>query len=225
MSGFLIWCHGPLHWSSKRQAFTARSSAETEIYAAEECTKSLQHITHILEELRSPINKPIPILNDNSACVTWSTSHTSKGLRHIQMRENCVRENIQTKFITVDHVAGKINLSDMFTKEEQHQQHFLTTRDKIISITPSETIPPSTINSPIMNNTLTNNNSLLVLPNKVSASKDLSLSESLPAAELSQILPENCTTSQVPLVDAGREGVTTTYLDSTVVPAYSNKTP
>ena len=120
-------------------------------------------------------------------------------LRHIQMRENCVRENIQTKFITVDHVGGKINLSDMFTKEEQHQQHFLTTRDKIMSITPSETIPASTINSPITNNTSTNNNSPSVLPDTVSTSKDLSLSESLPTAQLSQILPEKCTTSQVPL--------------------------
>ena len=76
VSGFLIWHHGPLHWSSKRQALTAQSSAEAEIYAMDECTKSLQHITHILEELWSPINKPIPILNDNSACVTWSNSHT-----------------------------------------------------------------------------------------------------------------------------------------------------
>ena len=38
-SGFLIWRSGPLHWSSKRQTLTARSSAEAEIYATDECVK------------------------------------------------------------------------------------------------------------------------------------------------------------------------------------------
>ena len=33
ISGFMIWLGGPLHWQSKRQSITARSSAEAEIYA------------------------------------------------------------------------------------------------------------------------------------------------------------------------------------------------
>ena len=37
VSGFLVWLGGPIHWVSKRQSFTARSSTESEIYATNEC--------------------------------------------------------------------------------------------------------------------------------------------------------------------------------------------
>mmetsp|Transcript_20445 Transcript_20445/g.28758 ORF Transcript_20445/g.28758 Transcript_20445/m.28758 type:complete len:131 (+) Transcript_20445:467-859(+) len=83
ISGYLIWRSGPLHWSSERQTLTARSSTEAEIYATDESAKSIQQNTNILEEIREPIPKPIPILNDNSACVTWSSSHSTKGLWHL----------------------------------------------------------------------------------------------------------------------------------------------
>ena len=49
VSGFLLWLGGPIHWTSKRQSITARSSAEAEIYATDECTKSLMHLSYIVE--------------------------------------------------------------------------------------------------------------------------------------------------------------------------------
>jgi hypothetical protein len=57
------------------------------------------------------------IYNDNSAFVNWSKSCTTKGLRHVQMRENRIRENIASNFIQFYHVDGKLNLADIFTKE------------------------------------------------------------------------------------------------------------
>jgi hypothetical protein len=69
------------------------------------------------------------IYNDNNACVQWSKSMTSKGLRHIQMRENHIRENIATKFICINHIGGKINLADVFTKEMKDTLHFVEIRD------------------------------------------------------------------------------------------------
>jgi hypothetical protein len=39
MSAFFVDLLGPLHWLSKRQTVTARSSAEAEIYATNECVK------------------------------------------------------------------------------------------------------------------------------------------------------------------------------------------
>jgi hypothetical protein len=67
------------------------------------------------------------IYNDNQACVNWSQHCTTKGLRHIQMKENCVRENIACQFVTVCHINnGKINLADLFTKERKDTTHFVT---------------------------------------------------------------------------------------------------
>jgi Reverse transcriptase (RNA-dependent DNA polymerase). len=66
ISGFLIWLGGPLHWVSKRQSITARSSTEAEIYAIDECTKCIQHLSNILRDLHlfhifTNENEPIPI--------------------------------------------------------------------------------------------------------------------------------------------------------------------
>jgi hypothetical protein len=135
ISGFLLWFGGPMHWVSKRQAITARSTAEAEIYATDECTKALQHVSFLIDglNLRNTYMKaPTTIYNDNKACVDWSHNLTTKGLRHIQIRENAIRENVENKFIQVKHVEGKRNLSDLFTKEDKDAAHFIHIRDFII---------------------------------------------------------------------------------------------
>ena len=137
LSGYLIWLGGPLHWSAKRQAITARSSAESEIYATDECVKQLQHLHHIFEDLQVihlVMPTTTPVYNDNAACVYWSHSMTTKGLRHIQIRENAIREAILSKHIDVKHVAGKVNLADLFTKEQKDPAHFILIRDIIMTV-------------------------------------------------------------------------------------------
>jgi hypothetical protein len=136
LSGFLIYFGGPIHWVSKRQTITARSSAEAEIYATDECTKCLLHIHQIVDGLnleKEIMPLPTTVYNDNSACVNWSKNTTTKGLRHIQIRENAVRESFQKGFLTVEHCPGKLNLSDMFTKEEKDLQHFLNIRNVVMT--------------------------------------------------------------------------------------------
>ena len=136
ISGFLIWLGGPLHWCSKRQTITARSSAEAEIYATDECCKSLQHILNLIEDLnltKTLVSLPIKVYNDNEAAVKWSRKLTTKGLRHLQMRENSVRELENDKVIQVLHIGGTDNISDMFTKEDKDIQHYLECRDSIMT--------------------------------------------------------------------------------------------
>jgi hypothetical protein len=132
---FHIDLFGPLHWLSKRQSVSACSSAEAEIYATNECIKFLQELAQIFDffgicDLFMPnTNK---VFNDNQACVNWSKSSTSKGLCHIQMRENHVRENIASKFVTIQHVNGKLNLADLFTKEMKDTNHSVGLRDTMM---------------------------------------------------------------------------------------------
>ena len=142
MSGFLILHNGPLHWISKRQTITARSSAEAEIYATDECVKGLMRIKHIIEDMKcsqiyAPSRKPIRILNDNNACVSWSKSTTTKGLRHISIRENAIRESVSNDTVTIAHIEGKINQADIFTKEHKDKQIFIQLRNHITSIPPN----------------------------------------------------------------------------------------
>jgi len=135
MSAFFIDLFGPLHWVSKRQAITAVSSAEAEIYATSECVRFLLELVQIFEFLGvRDIFMPgmNVIFNDNQACVNWSHSCTSKGLRHIQMKENHVRENIVSDFVSIQHIEGKLNLADIFTKEMKDVSHFVKLRDVIM---------------------------------------------------------------------------------------------
>ena len=136
ISGYILWFCGPLHWMSKRQTITARSSAEAEIYATDECVKCLQHLLHLTDGLavtHEVFETPTIIYNDNAACVQWSKNTTTKGLRHIQIRENAVRELTQQGIIELKHIAGKLNVSDMFTKEEKSASHFISTRDYVLT--------------------------------------------------------------------------------------------
>ena len=133
ISGHIITLFGPIAWSSKRQTITARSSAEAEIYATDECVKQLLHIRNIIQDLgleKQLMQKKMKIYNDNMACVMWTSNKTSKGLRYIQIRENATKENIH--LFDIQHIAGKVNIADIFSKEVKDQQHFVQMRDIIV---------------------------------------------------------------------------------------------
>jgi len=69
------------------------------------------------------------VFNDNAACVNWSKRTTTKGLRHIQMRENMVREQVENNFVSIKHIGGKVNIADLFTKEMRDTTHFVQLRN------------------------------------------------------------------------------------------------
>jgi hypothetical protein len=81
----------------------------------------------------SDVASPTLLFNDNNACVKWSYNMTSKAARHIELRENSIREWIQSKLLTVKHVSGKINPADIFTKEMRDGMHFRRLRDSFMS--------------------------------------------------------------------------------------------
>jgi hypothetical protein len=106
--------------------------AEAEIYATDECVKFLLELEQLLSFLDvKHVFMPSTniIYNDNKACVHWFKSCTTKGLHHIQMKENRVRENVQNSFVHICHVDGKTNLADLFTKEMRDTSHFVALRD------------------------------------------------------------------------------------------------
>jgi hypothetical protein len=140
ISGYILLFNGPLHWLSCRQEVTARSYAEAEIYATDECVKDILRLRHMCTDLGilhilMP-GTPVNVYNDNNACVCWSKSKTTKGLRHITIRENAIRESVDNKIIQVLHVSGKTNLADMFTKEMKDTAQFIILRDLVVNDPP-----------------------------------------------------------------------------------------
>ena len=79
------------------------------------------------------MSAPIDIYNNNQSSINWFHGMTTKGLSHIQMHENAVREAVQTNFARVKHVSGKLNLSDILTKEDKYKSKYITLRDSLMS--------------------------------------------------------------------------------------------
>jgi hypothetical protein len=131
LSGYLI-CRsgGPIAWKSIRQNQTSRSSCEAEITAMDACVVELLAVRHLARDLHlSDADDRTTIFNDNKSAVDWSSALTNKGTKHLNLHETAIRENVQNKTVKILHIPGKINASDLFTKELKDDAHFRRCRD------------------------------------------------------------------------------------------------
>ncbi len=134
MSGFIvIRAGGPIAWSSVRQERTSRSSCEAEVRATDECAKEILSIRHRGQDIGlDDTTSPTKLFNDNQACVDWCKTTTTSGMKHINLRDNAVRESVHLKDISIHHIPGKINCADIFTKELKDASHFCLLRDSFM---------------------------------------------------------------------------------------------
>jgi hypothetical protein len=119
--GHLVFLsNGPLIWKSHKEKCNSHSSCEVEVKATDECTKSVQWLWNVLSDLSLLSEDPTLIFNDNMATVNWSNTTSHKVMHHINIRENAIHEAVhEYNEITVQHIGGKVNPSDLFTKEQR----------------------------------------------------------------------------------------------------------
>ena len=79
------------------------------------------------------MSAPIDIYNNNQSRINWAHIMTTKGLRHLQMFDNALHEAVKTNFVRIEYVSGKVNLSDILTKENKYKAHYITIRDRLMS--------------------------------------------------------------------------------------------
>ena len=68
-----------------------------------------------------PTNKlikgqPVPTWNDNRACICWTKSTTTKGLKHIQIWEKAICKGVTIRLFKVEHIKVEKNPLDIFQK-------------------------------------------------------------------------------------------------------------
>ena len=63
------------------------------------------------------------------ACLKWSESKTTKGLRNIQVRKHSVYENPNIK---VEHTPSKTNPADLLNEEDKDVKHYQCLRDETV---------------------------------------------------------------------------------------------
>jgi hypothetical protein len=100
----------------------SHSSCEAEIKATD-----AQQFCHLLDELGLlDSSTSTPIFNDSCGVIDWAHTSSTKGLRHLNIRENCVRESIQMNEVSVSHIVGTKNPADLFSKEFKSDVLFRT---------------------------------------------------------------------------------------------------
>jgi hypothetical protein len=73
---------------------------------------------HLLFELNLlDATIPTDVYNDNRGSVDWSNSFSTKGMRHVNIHENAVREASIHNDVAILHIPGSANPADLFTKE------------------------------------------------------------------------------------------------------------
>jgi len=134
MSGYIvIRAGGPIAWASVRQERTSRSSCEAEVRATDECAKELLSVRTRGGDIGlSDSLSPTMIYNDNQGCVDWCKTTTTSGMKHINLRDNAVRESVHLGELSIHHIAGKLNCADIFTKELKDSSHFCLLRDSFM---------------------------------------------------------------------------------------------
>lgn len=132
ISGWLALHSGsPIAWGCHCHKHTAQSSCEAEVHTINEAKLIIQ-LKLLFRDLYLPIKSPIKLYDDNQGAVQWSKGTTTKKMKWIDLREKIVRENVVRKTISVNHVPGLNNLSDIFTKEFRDVSRFLALRDSFM---------------------------------------------------------------------------------------------
>ncbi len=100
-----------------------------EVKATDECVKNIQMFCHVLTDLNL-LDSTIPtnVYNDNRGSVDWSNSFSTKGMCHVNIRENAVRETRVMNEVAILHIPGAANPADLFTKEFKSESTFRNLR-------------------------------------------------------------------------------------------------
>ena len=115
---------GPVSWASKRQSVVALSSAEAEYYALGSITREASWMREFMEEIGRPINGPLIIKEDNTACIKLAKNTTNSNAartKHINRHKHFVRDEIKSGNIAMEWVPSADQLADGLTKPLEKQ--------------------------------------------------------------------------------------------------------
>ncbi|KAE8752614.1 hypothetical protein FOCC_FOCC000736 [Frankliniella occidentalis] len=119
-SGYIIkMAGGAVSWYSKKQTFTAMSTAEAEYYAMSEAVKEVLWLRMFLKELQlhSWVKNATKIKCDNQSAMKFAENGLdSENSKHIDIRYCFVEQCVKREEVEFEYVKSAENLADLFTK-------------------------------------------------------------------------------------------------------------
>ena len=112
------------------------SSGAAEIYAASVALNEVLHLSYIVDEMGSPMGKPIVIRIDNTAAMAFANGRVRRSkLKHIDVRQEWVQALRDHSVVKTEYVNTKENLADFFTKILDNDT-FVRLRDDMMGVCP-----------------------------------------------------------------------------------------
>ncbi|CAE7819778.1 GIP [Symbiodinium sp. CCMP2592] len=116
VSGILVVFRGrSVSWKAKKQAVVSLSTAESELIAGCEGVVMGQSIEALIVEITDNLNTKL-LLVDNLAAIALAEGSGTQRTRHLRVRANFVRDQVENKELEVEHCPGEVQLADLLTK-------------------------------------------------------------------------------------------------------------
>ena len=113
----ITWAGTPLFWRCSKQAFATLSTAESELLEATEGYTGLQSIIAILQEFAFEEEFKQYLMIDNNASVSIIVhENVAWRTRHLKIRANVLREQVEQQNLVVKRAPGVVQLADLGTK-------------------------------------------------------------------------------------------------------------
>jgi hypothetical protein len=118
ISGYAFYFEGSLiAWSALKQKSIALLSTEAEYYAMTHVFKEALWLRSFLGFLCFPIPRPFPILSDNQATCSLSSSQAiSARSKHIDIQHHFIRAHVQDSSFSTTWISTNDMPADIFTK-------------------------------------------------------------------------------------------------------------
>lgn len=121
-----IFNGGPVSWDSKKQRTVALSTTEAEYMGLSEVAKEAIYLRGLLSELGLEEAMDITVYNDNMSAIKLSKNPGFHGrTKHIDIRHHFVRECVERKVLSVQHMATDKMPADILTKGLSRLKHNL----------------------------------------------------------------------------------------------------
>jgi len=123
--GYLVRLYGDIiAWKTQKQHYVSLSTCQAEYIAMSEACKEMIALGFSLESFASQNIYPMKLKCDNLSAIKCTEIQGAVGLRHLtEVRFHFVKECVQRGRITIEWVASKLQLADIFTKPLSFKLH------------------------------------------------------------------------------------------------------
>ena len=137
VSGMEVTLNGaPVVMRSVGQKIIALSVTEAELIAMAQVVQEMLYVMRILESMQLKVKKPMLVESDNKGAIDLCNSWTVGGrTKHIDTRYYFLRELKEEGILEFGWISGKINSTDLFTKNlpnplfTKHTGYYCTDED------------------------------------------------------------------------------------------------